>query len=119
MKSKHSFSFYFAIITSILAVIFFSILVVIWTIQIKNQTEEEKLRATLQKIVKDKGEATLFSMAGIPISNIFYGDDGLSLFQGESGTWNYSADEQQNIAVYNKVKNSVVEIGRASCRERV
>ncbi len=110
MKSKHSFSFYFAIITSILAVIFFSILVVIWTIQIKNQTEEEKLRATLQKIVKDKGEATLFSMAGIPISNIFYGDDGLSLFQGESGTWNYSADEQQNIAVYNKVKNSVVEI---------
>ena len=49
-------------------------------------------------------------MAGIPVSNIFYGDDGISLFQGEDGSWNYSADELQNITVYNEVKDSVVRI---------
>lgn len=110
MKAKHPFSFYLAIITSILALLFFAVIITIWTVEIGNQTEEERLRKALRKVVKERGEAALFSMAGLPISNIFYGDDGLSLFQGESGAWNYSADEQQNIAVYNKVKNSVVKI---------
>lgn len=110
MKSKHPFSFYLAIVTSILATILFLIIIIIWTNAIKNQTEEEKLRQVLQKVMKDKGEGALFSMAGIPVSNIFYGDDGISLFQGEDGSWNYSADELQNITVYNEVKDSVVRI---------
>ncbi len=49
-------------------------------------------------------------MAGIPVSNIFYGDEGISLFQGEEGSWTYSADELQNISVYTDVKDSVVGI---------
>jgi Trypsin-like serine proteases, typically periplasmic, contain C-terminal PDZ domain len=114
MKSRHTFSFYLAIVSTVLAVLFLAVIIAIWTAQIEKQTEEEKLRQVLQKVVHDKGEAGLFAMAGIPVSNIFYGDEGLSLFQGESGSWNYSADEQQNIAVYNAVKDSVVEIFSAS-----
>lgn len=98
------------IITAFFAVVSTLILLFIWTNAIKNQSREEELRTALQSVIDKNGEAGLLAMVGIPVDNVFYGDQGLSLFQGERGSWTFSADEQQNIAVFEAVKESVVEI---------
>lgn len=109
-RKKGSASHVIITIVCILALVSTAILLGLWTHAISRRNEQDALRQALSATLKSEGEAGLLSMAGIPVSNIFYGDEGLSLFQGDTGTWNYSADEQQNIAVYQKCAQSVVEI---------
>jgi len=56
----------------------------------------------------------LLELAGIPVNNIFYGDDGVTLFQGDVALYRYSADELQNISVYELANQSVVHITTVS-----
>lgn len=87
-----------------------AVLIFRWTVAISRQSADEQLRAALSKVLETNGERGLLEMAGVPVNDIFYGDSGVTLFQGGEASWNYSADELQNIAVYEKVNRSVVHI---------
>lgn len=87
-----------------------AVLIFQWTAAIRRQSADEQLRVALSKVLETSGERGLLEMAGVPVNDIFYGDSGVTLFQGGEASWNYSADELQNIAVYEKVNQSVVHI---------
>ncbi len=81
-----------------------------WTHAIQSDQDRKNLQKVLRTIVEDQGENALLSLSGIPVSDIFYGDDGLILFEEGNQNWRYSASEMQNISVYEKVNRSVVHI---------
>ncbi len=81
-----------------------------WTHAIQSDQDRKNLEKVLRTIVKDQGESALLSLSGIPVSDIFYGDEGLILFEEGSQNWRYSASEMQNITAYEKVNRSVVHI---------
>ncbi len=81
-----------------------------WTHAIQSDQDRKNLEKVLRTIVEDHGESALLSLSGIPVSDIFYGDEGLILFEEGSQNWRYSASEMQNITVYEKVNRSVVHI---------
>jgi S1-C subfamily serine protease len=86
----------------------------VWTRYLTAEKEEETLRSALQEVVDTKGEKALFEMAGIPVDQIYYGDELLSLYDSDNGSWNYTSEEARRIAVYNKCRDSVVEINAYS-----
>ncbi len=81
-----------------------------WTHAIQSDQDRKSLEKVLRTIVDDQGESALLSLSGIPVSDIFYGDEGLTLFEEGPQSWRYSASEMQNITVYEKANRSVVHI---------
>ncbi len=86
----------------------------IWTRHLTLETEEEALRKAMERVVNTKGEKALFEMAGIPVDQIYYGDELISLYDADNGSWNYTSEEARSIAIYNKCRDSVVEINAYS-----
>ncbi len=86
----------------------------IWTRHLTIETEEEALRKAMERVVNTKGEKALFEMAGIPVDQIYYGDELISLYDADNGSWNYTSEEARSIAIYNKCRDSVVEINAYS-----
>lgn len=86
----------------------------LWTRYLTLSTEEEALRVAMERVVNTKGEKALFEMAGIPVDKIYYGDEFIPLYDSDSGSWNYTAEEARRIAVYNKCRDSVVVINAYS-----
>lgn len=86
----------------------------LWTRYLTLEKEEEALRSALEKVVNTKGEKALFEMAGIPVDKVYYGDEFLPLYDSDNGSWTYTAEEARRIAVYNKCRDSVVEINADS-----
>lgn len=81
-----------------------------WTIAIESKQRQAQLRDALQDVIDASGERGLLEMAGVPVNNIFYGDTGVTLFQGDEASWNYSADELQNMSIFQKCNQAVVHI---------
>lgn len=81
-----------------------------WTLAIESKQRQKELRSALQEVLNESGEKGLLEMAGVPVDNIYYGDSGVTLFQGEEGSWNYSDDELQNISIFEKSNKAVVHI---------
>ncbi|MCR5732072.1 MAG: trypsin-like peptidase domain-containing protein [Sphaerochaetaceae bacterium] len=109
MKDGKHFRFFLPLLLIILIIL---VLVVLfsWTDSISEKNRLKELSKELEKVTKEGGEAALLSLAGIKLSNIFYGDDGVIIFADSSDSWNYSADELQNMSVYENSKKSVVEV---------
>lgn len=81
-----------------------------WTVAIESKQRQAQLRNALQDVIDASGERGLLEMAGVPVNNIFYGDTGVTLFQGDEASWNYSADELQNMSIFQKCNQAVVHI---------
>ena len=81
-----------------------------WTVAIESKQRQAQLRDALQEVIDASGERGLLEMAGVPVNNIFYGDTGVTLFQGDEASWNYSADELQNMSIFQKCNQAVVHI---------
>ena len=81
-----------------------------WTVAIESKQRQAQLRDALQDVIDASGERGLLEMAGVPVNNIFYGDTGVTLFQGDEASWNYSADELQNMIIFQKCNQAVVHI---------
>lgn len=81
-----------------------------WTVAIESKQRQAQLRDALQDVIDASGERGLLEMAGVPVNNIFYGDTGVTLFQGDEASWNYSADELQNMSIFQKCNQAVVHI---------
>lgn len=81
-----------------------------WTVAIESKQRQAQLRDALQDVIDASGERGLLEMAGVPVNNIFYGNTGVTLFQGDEASWNYSADELQNMSIFQKCNQAVVHI---------
>ena len=81
-----------------------------WTKSIDSAKRQNELKKTMREVLGIYGEKGFLEMAGVPVNNIFYGDEGLTLFNGDNATWQYSADELQNISVFEKCNKAVVHI---------
>jgi S1-C subfamily serine protease len=90
--------------------VFFALVLVRWTNSISEDKQLKELSQALKTIVEEQGAEGLLNMSGVPVANIFHGESGLILFEGNEAQWLYSADEKQNISVYENVNKSVVHI---------
>ena len=82
----------------------------LWTGYLKAEKEKESLRDAMQEVVEKDGVETLFEMAGIPVDQVYYGEELIPLFQSKDGAWVYTSEALRNMAVYKKCKDSVVQI---------
>ena len=82
-----------------------------WTGNISRAKERELLRSAMMEVIERDGEKRLFEMAGLDVDDIYFGSEGLSLYQNEeSGSWKYTEEEARRIAVYSTSKDKVVQI---------
>jgi S1-C subfamily serine protease len=82
----------------------------LWTKALQQKEQRNLERLALQRVLQREGESGLLDLAGVPVNNIFYGDEGVTLFEGDMANYRYSADEMQNISVYEMANKSVVHI---------
>ncbi len=98
------------IVAVVLLVVVIGLLLFRWTASIESRSREKELRRALADVLDQGGERGLLELAGVPVNNIFYGDSGVTLFQGDTASWRFSADELQNISIYDTCNKSVVHI---------
>lgn len=82
----------------------------LWTKALQQKEQRNLERLALQRVLQREGESGLLDLAGVPVNNIYYGDEGVTLFEGDMANYRYSADEMQNISVYEMANKSVVHI---------
>jgi S1-C subfamily serine protease len=92
----------------ILAIVILGILGWTHSLQKKEDTSQEK--ETLQKVLERDGYKGLLELAGAKVHEVFYGEQGISVFLGDLDAYTYSADEMRNIAIYERSNRSVVNI---------
>lgn len=110
MKIRNRFLRILLIVLCSIVAVFVAILLVRWTSAIEAKQRQKQLRSALSEVIDAYGERGLLEMAGVPINNIFYGDTGVTLFQGDEASWNYSADELQNMSLFDSCNKAVVHI---------
>lgn len=99
------------IILAVLAVLgIVTVFLVRWTNNLKQKKNLEALKAQMKKVWAANGESGILDLVGVTVNGIYYGDDGITLFEGDGSHFDYSAEEFQNISVYEKCNRSVVFI---------
>jgi S1-C subfamily serine protease len=95
-------------------IILIAVAIMVWTRSLQQKSELEKQREVLADVLKREGELGLLEMAGVEVNDIFYGDQGVSVFLGNMDDFTYSAQEMRNIAIYEEANRSVVHITTVS-----
>lgn len=101
------------VMAAVVAIALFTLLA-FWTLSIARDRQDEAFSARLGEVAAQGGERAVLSLAGYDVDNIFHGDEGLILFEEGGRDWLYSADEMQNISVYEAASPSVVEVYASS-----
>lgn len=101
---------------TVLAVVAFlcALLLLRWSDSIAEDKQQKELKKVLNTIVQEQGVEALLALGGVEVANIFHSEEGVILFEGNQASWQYSADELQNIKVYEKSNKSVVYITTTS-----
>lgn len=110
MKRKTDLMRLFTLFVVVLMAVLVGALLVGWTRSIGRNRQREQLKKTLKTIVREDGERALFDLADLPVKEILYGDEGLTVLSGDDESWQYSYDEMRNMRIYEKVGPSVVAI---------
>ncbi len=88
--------------------------IIIWTRSLREKDQLERQREVLAQVLEREGESGLLELAGVEVNDIFYGEQGVSVFLGNMDDYTYSAEEMRNIAIYEKTNRSVVHITTVS-----
>lgn len=91
-------------------IVLLAIAIIVWTRSLREKDNYEQQKKVLAEILHQEGEIGLLELAGVEVNEIFYGDQGISLFLGSMSDYRYSGDEMRNIAIYEKANRSVVHI---------
>lgn len=113
-KKRHVLSRLIRTIFIGVLVILIAVAIMVWTRSLQQKSELEKQREVLADVLKREGELGLLEMAGVEVNDIFYGDQGVSVFLGNMDDFTYSAQEMRNIAIYEEANRSVVHITTVS-----
>jgi S1-C subfamily serine protease len=109
-----------SIITLVKRIIFGVIIVLVafgiimWSRSLREAARKEQQKQILESVLHQEGEMGLLELAGVTVNDIFYGDQGVSVFVGGMENYRYSAEEMRNIAIYEKTNKSVVHITTVS-----
>ncbi|WP_422482130.1 S1C family serine protease [Pleomorphochaeta sp. DL1XJH-081] len=95
-------------------VVVIAIGIVIWTRSLRQKDQLERQREVLADVLDREGELGLLELAGVTVNDIFYGEQGVSVFLGDMSAYSYSAEEMRNIAIYELANKSVVHITTVS-----
>lgn len=87
-----------------------AIAIIMWTRSLQKKDRLERQREVLAEVLHRDGELGLLELAGVTVNDIFYGEQGVSVFLGDMAAYRYSAEEMRNIAIYEKANRSVVHI---------
>lgn len=87
-----------------------AIAIIVWTRSLQKKEKIEQQREVLAEVLGREGEQGLLELAGVTVNEIFYGEQGVSVFLGDMASYRYSAEEMRNIAIYEKANKSVVHI---------
>lgn len=100
------------ILVVVASVLFLTLVLLLarWTRSIENRQRQTEFIDTLKEVVSVSGERGLLELAGIHVNDIYYGDEGVTIFKGDNSSWNYSAEELQNMAVFEMASPAVVNI---------
>ena len=79
MKRKVDLMRLFTLFVVVLMAVLVGALLVGWTRSIGRNRQREQLKKTLKTIVKEDGERALFDLADLPVKEILYGDEGLTV----------------------------------------
>ncbi len=90
--------------------VFIALLLFSWTRSIQEDKQLKELSKVLHTIAEEQGPQGVLALSGLQVSDILYGEDGLILLEDDQSSSFYTAAEQQNINVYDKVNRSVVHI---------
>ena len=110
MKKRFSFSEILTIVLIALVSIVLLVLLGLWTRYVERNENIKTLKMAMQEVIDTDGEKALLELAGIPVNEIYFGSEGLPLYNGETPSWNYTPEEARNIAVYQKTHETVVQI---------
>lgn len=113
-KKRHVLSRLIRTIFIGVLIILIAVAIMVWTRSLQQKSELEKQREVLADVLKREGELGLLEMAGVEVNDIFYGDQGVSVFLGNMDDFTYSAQEMRNIAIYEEANRSVVHITTVS-----
>lgn len=102
-----------SILVGVLVVIL-AIGIIVWTRSLRQKDQLERQREVLAKVLDREGELGLLELAGVTVNDIFYGEQGVSVFLGDMSAYSYSAEEMRNIAIYELANKSVVHITTVS-----
>ncbi len=100
----------FKIIVAVLVIAIVVIGILGWTHSLQKKEDISKEKEVLQKVLQREGYKGLLELAGATVHDVFYGDEGVSVFLGDLDAYTYSADEMRNIAIYERANRSVVNI---------
>lgn len=109
MKNKRVFRIAIAVLAAV-AVLIIGAVLVRWTRSIEVNRQRNEFIKSLEEVISVSGERGLLEMAGIRVNDIYYGDEGVTVFKGDSSVWKYSAGEMQNMAVFESCSPAVVNI---------
>ncbi|NCB01979.1 MAG: trypsin-like serine protease [Spirochaetia bacterium] len=107
---KYSLFTILKIILVSLIIILLATAIIVWTSSLNKKQETQNERIVLQKVLERDGHQGLLELAGAQVHDIFYGEQGISVFLGDLDAYTYSADEMRNIAIYERANQSVVHI---------
>ncbi|MFA5570969.1 MAG: S1C family serine protease [Sphaerochaetaceae bacterium] len=88
--------------------------IIMWSRSLREAARKEQQKQILESVLHQEGEMGLLELAGVTVNDIFYGDQGVSVFVGGMENYRYSAEEMRNIAIYEKTNKSVVHITTVS-----
>lgn len=109
-ESKKRVIRYLAAFAVVVCAVLIALLLWRWTESIQANANRRELEKMLRTVVDAEGEQGLLALAGVPVDDILYGEDGVTLLQGGRSSWQYTADEKQNIEVYDSCNKSVVHV---------
>ncbi|MFA5513578.1 MAG: trypsin-like peptidase domain-containing protein [Sphaerochaetaceae bacterium] len=95
-------------------IVLLAVIIIVWTRSLREKDNYEQQKKVLTEVLQQQGEVGLLEMAGVEVNEIFYGEQGVSLFLGSMSDYRYSSEEMRNIAIYEKANKSVVHITTVS-----
>lgn len=110
MKKNFSFSEILTLLLVASVTVVLLVLLFIWSSYIESNRKIDILKEAMADVIEVGGEKALLEMAGVPVDEIHYSEEDLTLFTEETPSWHYGSEEVRNIAIYNKAKTSVVQI---------
>ena len=113
LKKNRTLRTVLIVIITILALVL-GLLLVRWTRSIENRKRQDEFISDLKEVLSVSGERGLLELAGIKVNDIYYGDEGVTIFRGDNSAWKYSAGELQNMAVFEACSPAVVNISTVS-----
>lgn len=107
--SRHALRVALRLVLVALAV-FLGIMLGMWTRSLVRDKKRVELEKALHEVAEEEGDAAVLRLAGVPVKEILYGEQGVTVLTADIEGDQYSFSEEQNMQVYTEAGPSVVSV---------